>query len=165
MDSPDEATVRKLARPPVWCPQPRLTPRSVGGTASFSPWVTPPPILLQTVPLPVNEKRELAVARVLFGLTILSLQGSFSGLSRLLDYGQRCRIFLDSGAGPDCLARLCQVTEVLGGPWHKIAISPIIRGRRDGYVQDSLNREWDAGFPAPGEEKQGGIKECQVSVL
>jgi len=51
------------------------------GTASFSSWVTPPPFLLQTVPLPVNEKRELAVARVLFGLTILSLQGSFLALA------------------------------------------------------------------------------------
>lgn len=41
----------------------------------------PPPILLQTVPLPVNEKRGLVAARVLFGLNILSLQGSFLALA------------------------------------------------------------------------------------
>ena len=32
-------------------------------------------------------------------------------------------------------------------------------------MQDGHNREWGVGFPESGKEKQGGMKECKVSVL
>ena len=151
MDSPDEATFWKLPRAPVWCQQPWLAHWLQFGHAIFSPWETSlPPILLQTVPLPVNEKRELVATSILSGLNILSLQGSFLALAAFWIVDNKYLIFLDLGAEPDCLARLFQVTEVLRHSWYKIAISRIVRGRERWVCARWPQQAVGCGLPLAG---------------
>ena len=109
-----------------------------------------PPILLQTVPLPVNEKRELVATSILSGLNILSLQGSFLALAAFWIVDNKYLIFLDLGAEPDCLARLFQVTEVLRHSWYKIAIFRIVRGRERWVCARWPQQAVGCGLPLAG---------------